>query len=326
MSTIAIPSTQPGTLPGTSLEDRLRAAGHTVVVVDRWADADAQSVVGDLDVVVASPARQYPAELFTAARKLRLVISPVIGVDTVDIDAANEFGVLVANCPTQENIIGVAEATVMFMVALQLNLKQKEHSLRDGKFRPRHTSYLLRGRTIGLIGYGRIAHAVEQRLHGWGVTIQATDPYVPGTIPLDELLQTSDIVSIHVVLTRETRNMIGARELALMKPGAVLVNTSRGGAVVEAALAEALNSGHLRAAALDVFQQEPIDMHNPLLACNPDRLILTPHSIGHNVETTLPGVQMAVDSIANVLRGELPVSVINQEIVPAWRRRMAMLR
>ena len=326
MSTIAIPFTPPGTLPGSSLEDRLRAAGHTVVVVDRWNDADGQTVMGDLDVVVASPARQYPAALFTGARKLRMVISPVIGVDTVDIDTANEFGVLVANCPTQENIIGVAESTVMFMVALQLNLKQKERSLREGKFRPRHTSHLLRGRTIGLIGYGRIAHAVEQRLQGWGVTIQATDPYVTGTILLDELLQTSDVVSLHVVLTKETRNLIGARELAMMKPGAILVNTSRGGAIVEADLAAALNSGHLRAAALDVFQQEPINMDNPLLACDPDRLILTPHSIGHNVETSAPGLQMAVDSIANVLLGELPESVVNPEIIPAWQRRMAMLR
>jgi len=265
------------------------------------------------------------AELFALARKLRLVTSPVIGVDTVDIDAANEFGVLVANCPTQENIVGIAEGTIMLMVALQLNLKQKERSLREGRFRPRHSSHLLRDRTIGLIGYGRIAKAVEQRLQGWGVTIQASDPYVPGTISLDDLLKTSDIVSLHVVLTKEARNMIGARELGLMKPTAVLVNASRGGAVVEVALADAINTGRLRGAALDVFQQEPINMDNPLLQCDPDRVILTPHSLGHNDETAAPGVQMAFDNIDRALRGELPESVINQEIIPAWHRRMAML-
>src|SRR6266852_2691493 len=129
----------------------------------------------------------------------------------------------------------------MLIVAVLLNLKQKERSLREGHFRPRHSSHLLHGLTIGLVGYGRIARNVEQRLQGWGVHVQAADPYVPGTIGLDDLLRTSDVVSLHVVLTRETRNMIGARELALMKPSAVLVNTSRGGAIVEDALADALN-------------------------------------------------------------------------------------
>jgi len=147
---------------------------------------------------------------------------------------------------------------------------------------------------------------VEQRLQGWGVTVQASDPYVPGTLSLDDLLRTSDVVSLHVVLTRETRNMIGPRELALMKPSAILVNTSRGGAVVEEALAEAIDAGRLAGAALDVFQQEPIDMSNPLLHCDPDRVILTPHSIGHNLETGPTGVQMAFDNIDRALRGEPP--------------------
>jgi phosphoglycerate dehydrogenase-like enzyme len=254
-----------------------------------------------------------------------LITSPVIGVDTIDIDAASEFGVLVANCPTAENIIGIAEATIMLTVALLLNLKQKERSLREGHFRPRHVSHLLHGRTVGLIGYGRIARNVEQRLQGWGVDVQAADPYVAGTLSLDEVLRTSDVVSLHVVLTKETRNMIGARELALMKPSAILVNTSRGGAIVEEALADALSSGRLAGAALDVFQQEPINMDNPLLRCDPDRVILTPHAIGHNLESLPTGVHMAFENIDRALRGEPPESVINKEIIPAWQRRVAML-
>ena len=325
MSKIAIPPSQPAAGNGPSLEDRLRAAGHEIVIADRWTTDDLPRLFGDVDAIVASPARSYPADLFAIAPRLRLVTSPVIGVDTVDLDAANEFGVLVSNCPTAENIIGIAEATVMLIVALELNLKQKERSLREGHFRPRHTSHLLRGQTIGLIGYGRIARAVEQRLQGWDVHVQASDPYVPGTLPLDDLLRTSDVVSLHVVLTKETRNMIGARELALMKPSAILINTSRGGAVVEDDLARAIDTNQIHAAALDVFQQEPINMDNPLLRCDPDRVILTPHSIGHNAETAVPGVQMAFDNIDRALRGELPESVINPEIIPAWHRRMAML-
>jgi phosphoglycerate dehydrogenase-like enzyme len=323
VSKIAIPPSPP--TDGPRLEDRLRAAGYEIVIADRWTPADLERMFSDVDVVVASPARQYPAELFEAAPRLRLITSPVIGVDTIDIDAASEFGVLVANCPTAENIIGVAEATVMLIVALLLNLKQKERSLREGHFRPRHASHILHGRTVGLIGYGRIARNVEQRLQGWGVHVQAADPYVPGTLSLDDVLRTSDVISLHVVLTSETRNMIGARELALMKPTAILVNTSRGGAIVEEALAEALDSGRLAGAALDVFQHEPIDMHNPLLRCDADRVILTPHAIGHNLETGPTGVQLAFDNIDRALRGEPPESVINYEIIPAWQRRMAML-
>jgi D-3-phosphoglycerate dehydrogenase len=328
VSKIAIPPAQPAGVPAAGLEDRLRAAGHEIVVTsqtDRWTPDDLQRIFGDVDVVVASPARPYPPELFAAAPRLRLITSPVIGVDTIDVDAASEFGVLVANCPTAENIIGIAEATVMLMVALLLNLKQKERSLREGHFRPRHASHILHRRTVGLIGYGRIARNVEQRLQGWGVHVQASDPYVPGTLGLDELLHTSDVVSLHVVLTKETRNMIGARELALMMPSAILVNTSRGGAIVEQAVADAIDGGRLAGAALDVFQREPIDMDNPLLRCDPDRVILTPHAIGHNLETIPTGVQMAFDNIDRALHGELPESVINQEIIPAWRRRMAML-
>ncbi|HEY1297893.1 MAG TPA: NAD(P)-dependent oxidoreductase, partial [Chloroflexota bacterium] len=324
MSKIALPPASAAT-DGPRLEDHLRAAGYDVVVTDRWTEADLPRLFGDVDVVVASPARKYPVELFQAAPKMRLITSPVIGVDTIDIDAANEFGVVVSNCPTAENINGVAEATVMFMVALLLKLKQKERSLREGHFRPHHASHLLIGRTVGLIGYGRIARQVEQRLQGWGVTIQASDPYVEGTLPLDELLRTSDVVSVHVVLTKETRDMLGAHELALMKPSAILINTSRGGAIVEEALAEAIDADRLAGAALDVFQQEPINMDNPLLRCDPDRVILTPHSIGHNLESGPTGVKMAMDNIERVLHEDLPESVINPEVIPAWRRRLALL-
>jgi phosphoglycerate dehydrogenase-like enzyme len=329
VSKVAIPPTQAGVEP--RLEVRLREAGYDVVVMpagtprDPWTPQELRDIFTNVDAVVASPSRTYPAELFAAAPRLRLITSPVIGVDTIDIDSANEFGVIVANCPTAENIIGIAEATVMLIVALHLNLKQKERSLREGRFRPQHASHILHGRTVGLVGYGRIARNVEQRLQGWGVKIQASDPYVPGTLTLEDLLATSDVVSLHVVLTKETRNMLGARELALMKPSAMLVNTSRGGAIVEDALAEAIDSGHIAAAALDVFQQEPINMDNPLLRCDPDRVILTPHAIGHNLETGPTGVQMAFDNIDRALRGELPESVINPEIIPAWQRRMAML-
>lgn len=331
MGKVVIPPASDAT-DGASLGARLRAAGHEVATSppgrpwDAWEPDDFQRLFADADVVIGAPGRTYPAEVLAAARRLRLISSPVIGVDHIDVDAASEFGVLVANCPTAENIIGVAEATIMLSAALLLQLKQKERSLREGAWRPAHRSHILHGKTFGLVGYGRIARAVEQRLQGWGVAIQASDPYVEGTLPLEELLRTSDVVSLHVVLTAQTRNMIGARELALLKPSAILVNTSRGGAVVEADLAAAIDAGRLAGAALDVFEREPLDMQTqPLLRCDPDRVILTPHAIGHNLETGPSGVLMALDNVERALRGEPPVSVLNPEAIPAWQRRLALL-
>ncbi len=176
-----------------------------------------------------------------------------------------------------------------------------------------------------MIGYGRIGRAVAERLRGWEVPVRFHDPYVEGSTPLDELLATSDVVSLHVVLTERTRNLIGARELALMKPSAVLINTARGGVVDEAALAEAIASGRLAGAAIDVFETEPLNPGNPLLACDPERVILTPHCIGHNQETGPTGVAMAVEAVRQAMRGDPPANLVNPEVLPRWRTRLATL-
>jgi D-3-phosphoglycerate dehydrogenase / 2-oxoglutarate reductase len=153
------------------------------------------------------------------------------------------------------------------------------------------------------------------------VKVQAYDPYVEGTVPLDVLLTTSDVISIHTPRTKETRGLIGRRELGLMKPTAILINTSRGGVVDERALAEAIDAGQLAGAALDVFEQEPVDMDNPLFQCDPFRVLLTPHSIGHNVESGPAGVELAFQHVARVLAGELPANVENREVIPRWKAR-----
>lgn len=327
--TVAVPSNA-NAIP--ELDVKLRAAGYDVVITPSKGSAsipyspdEVKQLFAAVDAIVGVPNIRYSADVLRASRKLRMITSGVIGVDNIDVGAATELGILVANCPTYENMVGVAEATIMLAVATLLQLKVKESAIRTGAWRPRHTSHILAGKTFGLVGYGRIARLVEQRLQGWDVNVQAYDPYVPGTLPLEDILTTSDVVSLHVVLTPETRNMIGPRELASMKPSAVLVNTSRGGAIDEIALAAALSAGHLAGAAVDVFDQEPVNMDNPLFACDPNRLILTPHSIGHNEETGPAGVRMAIQNIECAMRGELPESVINRDVVPAWRERIAGL-
>jgi phosphoglycerate dehydrogenase-like enzyme len=307
------------------LHERLAAAGFDVAVAGGterpWSADELIEVVADADAAVVPPGQPVPAEVLRAAPRLRMVSSPVVGVDHIDVDVATELGILVANCPTDEIIVGMAEATVMLMVALLLQLERKQASIRAGAWRPPTTSTLLRHKTVGLIAYGRIARAVAQRLLGWEVTLQAYDPYVEGTVSLDTLLTTSDVISIHTPRTRETRGLIGRRELALMKPTAILINTSRGGVVDERALAEAIDAGRIAGAALDVFEQEPVDMDNPLFKCDPFRVLLTPHAIGHNVESGPAGAELAFQNVARVLAGELPANVENREVIPRWKAR-----
>ena len=307
------------------LRERLQAAGLAVEVAGcperPWTADELIEVVADADAAIVSPGQPFPAEVLRAASRLRMASSPVLGIDHIDVDVATELGIVVANCPADEIVVGMAEATVMLMVALLLQLERKQSTLRAGGWRPPTTSTLLRRKTVGLIAYGRIARAVEQRLQGWEVAVQAYDPHVAGTVSLETLLTTSDVVSIHAPATKETRRLIGRRELGLMKTTAILINTSRGGLIDEAALAEAIHADRIAGAALDVFEQEPIDMDNPLLTCDPFRVILTPHSIGHNVESGPAGADIAFQNVARVLAGELPANVENREVIPRWKER-----
>jgi phosphoglycerate dehydrogenase-like enzyme len=321
----------PGGNATPGLEERLREAGYRVVEIPpsgpggRPGPGELRDRFGEADAIVAMPRGRYSREVLEAAPRLRLITSGVIGVDHIDVEAASDLGVLVANCPTRENVVGVAEATVMLAVALLLRLEQKQEALRSGRWRTAGVGTLLWRKTVGLVGYGRIGRAVHERLGGWGVEVRYHDPAVEGSTDLDALLRTSDVVSLHVVLTSRTRGLLGARELGLMRSSAVLVNTSRGGTVDEAALAAAIDGGRLAGAALDVFQREPLEPESPLLRCDPHLVILTPHSIGHSLEVGPSGARLAFETVERALRGDLPESVVNPEVEPAWRGRLARL-
>jgi len=316
-----------------ALGERLRGQGCEVLDVDGRDRQALLAALSDADIVLCSPQQGFvlDAQLIDAAPRLRAVNSVVIGVETIDVDACTAAGVLVANGAIEENFLGVAEATVMLILALGLDLKAKERAMRATGTRPAVTrARLLREHTVGLIGLGRIGRSVAQRLAPFGVRLIGYDPYVTESegvtrVSLDELLRESDVVSIHVMLTRETQGMIGARELALMKPDAYLINTSRGHIVDEVALAEALNSGRLAAAAIDTFAEEPTPLTSPLFQVDSDRLILTGHCIAHSAR--IPGLLMAAAE-ENVLReasGELPEYVVNPQVLEAWLGRMERL-
>ena len=291
---------------------------------------------GRAEVMMFSSRSICSREIMLAAPRLRGIVNPTIGLETVDLAAANELGIIVGHGATPENFLGMAEATVMLILMLMYQPRETEAVLRDRRRRPRSTpkdvwARMLRGRTVGLVGLGRIARGVVERLSGFGVNLVACDPFVgrdqaPEGVKmtdLDTLLRSSDIVAMLVSITPESRGMLGERELALMKPSAYLVNTSRGEAIDEAALYRALREKRIAGAALDSFAVEPLPDDSPLRQL--DNVILTPHMVGHTQDAFVSFPPAAVENITRILRGEPPLYCKNPEVIPAWHRRLANL-
>lgn len=272
-------------------------------------------------------------DVLDGAPRLRAVVSPIIGTETIDVAACTERGIIVGFGATPENYLGVAEANVMLIAALRKQLAAKTAAARDGSWRPAGgVGNMVRGATVGIIGFGAIGRATAARLQGWECTVVGHDPHVEPrvfaaagvtSLPLAELLATSDIVLLAVTLTAQTRGLIGAAELNAMKPGAYLINTARGGLVDEAALLDALDSGRLGGAALDTWLEEGPGTASPLR--DHPRVIATGHNVGHSAELYTGHPVAARDNTVRALRSELPLYVRNPEAEPAWRARLARL-
>src|SRR6058998_3890314 len=293
------------------------------------------------DALMGTSIRNSPISraIMESSDRLRIVAKYTIGTDDVDVEAATELGILVTHGPTESNWGGVAEGTIAAILTMLKKVRERDRHLKQrGEWRDpglqgtyfgsRADGYA--GITLGLIGLARIGSRIATLMRPWQMRILATDPYVPeekftehGVIRVDlpTLLRESDVVSLHVVLTRETRHMIGAEQLALMKRNAILINTSRGPCVQEAALIETLLKGHIGGAALDVFEEEPLALDSQLRNLG-DRVLLSPHVVSNNVGSGLgPGIQWATESVLRALRGEVPDNVYNKEVIPRWERR-----
>jgi D-3-phosphoglycerate dehydrogenase len=283
------------------------------------------------DAVLVSTRERVSRHVLEASGHLKIVAKATIGVERIDLDAATDLGILVVNSPAPENYLGVAEATIGLIVALTKRMIPNQRQLREGRWKhPDGLGAMLRARTIGIVGLGRVGSNVARRLTGWDVRLLAADPYVEpaaahavgaGLVPLDVLVRESDVVTLHVVQTRETTHLINAARLRAMKPTAYLVNTSRGGVVDTAALVRAIREAWIAGAALDVFEEEPLPRNSQLRRLDPDRLILTPHCIGNNRDSHRTGTRMAVDNILRALRGDVPDYVRNPAAIPRWRAR-----
>ena len=249
-------------------------------------------------------------ELLDAAPRLRVVANHAVGYDNVDVPSCTARGVWVTNTPDVLTD-ATADLTWALILALSRRVREGERLLRSGKFGGWAPTMLLgrelRGRTLGVLGYGRIGRAVARRGEGFGMRVLFTAR--GGGVPFDELLQDSDVLSVHCPLTPQTRHLIGAAELLRMKRGAMLVNTARGPIVDEAALVAALESGYLGGAGLDVFENEPA-VHPGLL--NRDDVVLLPHLGSATQEAHQSMARIALEQVERVLRGERPTTAVNE--------------
>src|ERR687890_635193 len=292
-----------------------------------WADEGAQVVVSpEEDVakfasdlrdaeVLLHILRPVTEEVLRGASRLRLVQKIGVGVDTIDLEAAQRRGVAVANMPGT-NTQAVAEATLMLMLAALRNLTGFDRACRlgkgwaqEGEARERRNSLgELCGRTVGLVGAGAVASRLVGPLEGLGARVIYADRRERPNLgierhDLDDLLEASDVVSLHLPLTPETEGLIDQRALARMKPAAVLINTARGGLVEETALVEALTSGRLWAAGLDVLAEEPPPPDHPLLSL--DNVVLTPHVAWLTQETLTRSFDVALENVRRLRDGRV---------------------
>ncbi len=280
----------------------------------------------EADAVVSLVSDRVDAELFAQSPRLKVVANYAVGFNNMDLKAADAAGVWLTNTP---DVVTDATAECAFglLLAAARRIPEAEQALRAGRWEgwtPTHFLGLqLEGATLGVVGLGRIGRAVARRALAFQMKVLAADPdpdparAMEGVerVGLEELLRRSDVVSLHCPLTPQTRHLLDARALSLMKPGAILVNTARGPIVDEAALAEALHSGRLGAAALDVYEDEP-RVHPQLL--DAPRTVLAPHIGTSTLRTRLAQAHKALGDVLLVLAGEAPRHPVNRP--PAPRR------
>lgn len=309
--------------PGTGAA--LTAAGLDLRLAPKTGARSAAEVAGLARDAVAAIASTDPfdATVFAACPDLRIVARAGVGVDSIDMAAATAAGVAVTTTPGA-NWSTVADHTLALMLAVVRRVPEHDSSMRRGEWNraAELTGTDLTGAVVGLVGYGNIARLVAARLRGFDAELLAYDPAVAFAqgvelVSLEELLERSEIVSLHVPLNEGTRAIIGAHELARMREGAILVNTSRGGLVDEPALHEALVSGRLRAAALDVFAEEP-PVGSDLLGL--PGVVLSPHVAGLSLGSIKRMLESATTSVLELLRGEVPSGLVNEEVLAHPRR------
>jgi len=282
---------------------------------------DASAVIIDVDVNISR-------EVMDEMKKCRIIVTASVGFDHIDLKAASERGMYVSNvpgyCPEE-----MADHTIGLIIALTRKMLILHNTTRAGRWddwAAAEPVFRLRGRTLGIIGLGRIGTAVAIRAKAHGLEVITYDPYIPigrdasigvKSVDFGSLLRDSDIISLHVPLTQETQHMIGSKEFESMKRGVFIINTARGTLIDRGALVSALKSGKVAGAGLDVFEKEPPDPDDPLL--RNDSVLVTPHTGFLSVESQRDRQTMAVDEVLRALRNERPRSLVESNPYPKSR-------
>ncbi|MBA2476697.1 MAG: C-terminal binding protein [Actinobacteria bacterium] len=254
---------------------------------------------------------RFPAEAIERLHDVRVLARCGTGYDNIDVAAARARGIEVVYVPDY-GVDDVAEHALALLLACSRKIALADRAVRAGEWPPYDAlapMHRLRGRTLGLLGYGRIARALGDKARALGLRVLAHDPYVAAaTASREELFRESDLVSVHVPLTEETRHLVGETELGLMKPGAVLVNTARGPIVDTVALAAALRDGRLGGAGVDVFEEAPLPLDHPLRRC--PTAVLTPHAAAYTEEALAEVRKRPLADVLRILRGERAASPV----------------
>jgi D-3-phosphoglycerate dehydrogenase / 2-oxoglutarate reductase len=279
--------------------------------------------IGNYEALIVRSETQVTKEVINAGKKLKIIGRAGVGVDNIDVNAATERGIIVVNAP-EGNTISAAEHTIAMMMAMSRNIPQANSSLKSKKWdRKKFMGVEVRGKTLGVVGLGRIGSEVAKRALGMEMIILAYDPFISAErakdlgvelTTVEDIVRRADYITVHTPLNKETKDLISTKEFAIMKKGARLINCARGGIINEEALAKAVRDGIAGGAAIDVFTKEP-PFENPLIEL--DRVIVTPH-LGASTEEAQINVAVTVaEQIVNALKG-LPVkNAINMPYVKA---------
>jgi len=298
----------------------LEQAGFKVTAPGQMKREETLESIADADALIIRSATKADAALINASTKLKAIARAGVGVDNVDLDAASAKKIAVMNTPAG-NTVATAEFAFGLMLGLARHIPQSYVSMQGGKWdRKSYQGVELRGKTLGIVGYGRIGQAVGKRAAAFDMTVLAFDPYIPADtirkigaepVTLDELFAKSDFISLHSVITDETRGMINATNIAKMKKGVRIVNAARGALINDADLAEALKSGQVAGAAVDVYNEEPPQAGHPLVGL--PNVIHTPHLAASTDEAQVAvAIEAAELIVAALQKGEFK-NVVNAD-------------
>lgn len=312
----------PDNLDKAGLSILSNTPGVTIQAAAKMSRDEVLAAIPHADALIIRSATKVDAAMMDAAPKLRFIGRAGVGVDNVDLPAATERGIVVSNAP-DGNTIATAELAFALMLSTARFIPAAHQSLAGGQWdRKSFTGTELRNKTLGIIGFGRVGRAIAKRAQAFEMTVIAYDPYVKPEaatavgvtlVPLDSLYTQADYITLHAVVNDENKHMINAASIARMKKGVRLINAARGALIDEAALAEAIRSGHVAAAGIDVYNEEPPEAGNPLIGLK--GVVHTPHLGASTVEAQDEvAVQIAHTALDLLLRGEKK-NVVNPDVL-----------